>query len=209
MENTKRAANVINSTESIQAECAEEPSLNARIAGGDEQALALVVGRYSAPVFRFLARMVGSDEEAQDLTQETFYSFYLHREKLRLDVDIHPYLFTIARRKAISHLRWRKVRSILTPFTPEHENTFENQRRSPADRLLQKRTEAEVQNALNRIHPEKRTVLILRFFEEQSYSDIARIMNKPLGTVKSLAYRGERELRSRLAHCLEREEGER
>ena len=52
--------------------------------------------------------------------------------------------------------------------------------------------------ALARLKPEKRAVLILRFFEEMNYNEIAEIMSRPVATVRSLAFRAERELRRRL-----------
>lgn len=186
----------------------EDQSLKARIAQGDEHAFAQLVSRYSGPVYRFLARMVGSSEDAKDLTQDTFFAFHKHHRTLRTDVDIHPYLFTIARRKAISFLRWRGVRKVLMPFQPEHEETLISRDGTPGDSLEQSRKEEIVQECLRCLHPNKRVVLILRYFEDLSYSEIARVMNKPEGTVKSLAYRSEEELRKRLARRLELGRGE-
>lgn len=191
-----------------EIDMAEDRRLNARIAQGDDRAFAQLVARYSGPVYRFLARMVGSNEDAKDLTQDTFLAFHKHHRTLRTDVDIHPYLFTIARRKAISFLRWRNVRRVLVPFQTEHEEIPVRSEISPVDSLEQLRREEMVQECLNDLHPEKRAVLILRFFENLSYPKIAQVMNKPEGTVKSLVYRGEEELRKRLERRLKPERGE-
>ncbi len=193
--------------EATPMEYQEDRSLNQRIVRGDEHAFAQLVSRYSTPVYRFLARMLGSSEDAEDLTQETFYAFYKHHRKLREDVDIHPYLFTIARRKAISHIRWRGVRKMLTPLLPEHDNTPLTFDSSPVESLEQERTEQIVQQSLDKLHPDKRAVVILRFFEGMSYAEIAQVLNKPEGTVKSLVFRSEQELRSRLTHRLDLQRG--
>lgn len=186
----------------------EDRELRERIVQGDERAFALLVARYSGPVYRFLVRMVGSREEAKDLTQDTFMAFHKHHRALRTEVEIHPYLFTIARRKAISFLRWRKVRSLLTPFQPERDESVIGVDCTPVETLEQRRKEAIVQNCLESLHPDKRAAVILRFFEDMTYSEIAQVMKKPEGTVKSLVYRSEEELRQRLARRLELGRGE-
>src|SRR5690606_10151216 len=91
------------------------PQLIQQTAAGDERAYGLLVQQFSAPVYRFLYRMLNQSEDAQDLTQDTFYELYRNRAKLRADVHILPYLFTIAQRKAISLLRWRRVRQMVLP----------------------------------------------------------------------------------------------
>ena len=170
----------------------------AAIAAGDERAFTQLVHQYSGPVFRFLQRMLNSKADAEDLTQEAFCEIYKHRGTLRVDVEIAPYLFTIAKRKAISFLRWRKVRSILSPLREVHEQTLAGRGEHARERLQQNRREALVEAALARLKPEKRAVLILRFFEEMNYNEIAEIMSRPVATVRSLAFRAERELRRRL-----------
>lgn len=182
--------------------------LNVRIAQGDEHAFAQFVSRFSTPVYRFLVRMVGNSEDAEDLTQETFYALYRHHQNVRTDVELHPYLFTIARRKAISLLRWRKVRHILTPLSPAHETMMQIRETTPADSLEQKQTGILIQQALDRLTPPKRAAVILRYFEGLSYAQIAEVMNKPEGTVKSLVFRGEQDLRRRLAVRLDNRAGE-
>jgi RNA polymerase sigma-70 factor, ECF subfamily len=186
----------------------EDRELRERIAQGDERAFALLVGRFSVPVYRFLVRMVGSSEDAKDLTQDTFMAFHKHHRTLRTDVEIHPYLFTIARRKAVSFLRWRKIRNVLTPFQPEHDESLIGADRTPVESFEQSRKEAIVRECLEGLHPDKRAAVILRYFEGLTYSEIAQVMDKPEGTVKSLVYRSEEELRRRLARRLELGRGE-
>lgn len=192
----------ISTIETVPDTPVDDRSLIGRIAQGDERAFAQLVSRYSVPVYRFLSRMLGSSEDAEDLTQETFYAVYKYHRNLRDDVDIHPYLFTIARRKAISHIRWRHVRRIVKPLSLEHENTVAGLSASPLDTIEQRQKERLVQDCLNRLHPDKRAAVILRYFEGCSYLEIARILNKPEGTVKSLVFRGEEELRTRIERRL-------
>ncbi len=196
----------ISSIETLPDALVDDRSLNVRIAQGDERAFAQLVSRYSVPVYRFLTRMLGSSEDAEDLTQETFYAVFKNHQKLRDDVDIHPYLFTIARRKAISHIRWRRVRRIVRPLSLEQESSVIGFDRSPVETIEQRQKETLVQDSLNRLHPDKRAAVILRYFEGCSYAEIARILNKPEGTVKSLVFRGEEDLRTRIGRRLKMDE---
>ncbi|MGI6455901.1 MAG: RNA polymerase sigma factor [bacterium] len=175
------------------------PQLIQQTAAGDERAYGLLVQQFSAPVYRFLYRMLNQSEDAQDLTQDTFYELYRNRAKLRADVHILPYLFTIAQRKAISLLRWRRVRQMVLPLKRENEETIASSQNNPRDCVHNAHLESRLNRALANLKPARRAVLILRFFEGMEYQEIARIMNKPEGTVKSLAFRAERELREKLA----------
>lgn len=172
--------------------------LSWRIAQGDDQAFAQAVHLYSTRIFRFIRRMVFSTDDAEDLTQETFYALHKYRETVKPEAELLPYLMTIARRKAISWIRWRSVRRIIHPLTEPEKAAVLSPAASPMDESHHRQTEARVQQALAAISPKKRAVLILRFFEELSYREIAEIMHQPEGTVKSWVYRGEKELRKQL-----------
>ncbi|MDP8242621.1 MAG: RNA polymerase sigma factor [Candidatus Hinthialibacter antarcticus] len=182
----------------IESDCLE------RLAQGDDHAFAELVKLYSTPVYRFLFRMLGSQQDAEDLTQDVFYEIHRNRAKIRRDVGPLPYLFTIARRKAISKFRWRTVRKVLNPLSPQGEQMIAGTEATPRDNACAKGIDQAVQRALGGLKPDKRAVIILRYFEERTYKDIADIMNKPEGTVKTLAFRAERELRDRLnAHDIQ------
>lgn len=172
--------------------------LDATVEAYSENAFATLVSEFTPKIYRFLYRMLDSKEDAEDLTQETFIEVYKRLDALRKDVDIAPYLFTIARRKAISRYRWRTVRRILKPLsqTDIDEPVCENA--NPRERAERNRMEETVNRVLAGLKPEKREVVILRFFEERSYAEIARILGKPEGTVKTIAFRAERELRERM-----------
>ncbi len=190
------ALDTLSRTEHAERSVAD--NLVRRVAAGDEQAFAQFVSLHTAPVYRFLRRMVNSSEDAEDLTQETFYAVYKHRHTLRPDAEALPYLYTIARRKAVSLFRWRSVRQILMPLADTHAN-LPADTESPVHALQQSREEEVVNKALAALPSTQRAALILRFFENLTYPEIAEVLNKPEGTVKSLVFRGEKELRRRLS----------
>ncbi len=176
----------------------DEHELIQQTAIGNEHAYAQLVTHFSPPVFRFLCRMLNNHDDAEDITQDTFFELYKNRAKLRTNVNILPYLFTIARRKAISLLRWRKVRRVLVPIDQACESHVVSSNPIPRDTTHTANVEKTVNRAIGQLPPAKRAVLILRFFEEMTYQEIAKVMNKPEGTVKSIAFRAEKELRQHL-----------
>ncbi len=176
----------------------EEQEWIKQVKEGSERAFALIVAHHSPSLYAFLKRMVGNGEDAEDLAQETFWQVYKHRASLKTDVSLRPFLFTIARRKAISLLRWRKVRRFVSPLGLKPEEWLADEEEPIGERLDARERERAVERLLQRLDLEKRSVLILRFFEGMKYKEISKVMNKPEGTVKNLAFRAERELREKL-----------
>jgi RNA polymerase sigma-70 factor (ECF subfamily) len=163
-----------------------------------EEAFGRLVHVTSPRIYRFLVRMVRSPEDALDLTQEVFLAAHKSRSRFRVGAPALPYLLTIARRKAISLLRWRSVRSIVHPLGERHAELAEDGTPSPRDRAADRQRLREVQSALRELKPVERAAVVLRLFEERPYDEIARVMGKPIGTVKSLVFRAERKLRTNL-----------
>lgn len=174
-----------------------------KLIAGDESTFAGIVQELTEPIYRFLYRMLGNAEDAEDLTQDTFYEFHKTRHKVRPDADVRPYVYTIAKRKAISLIRWRKVRRILSPLTAENSEIIASGSPRPDHLYHDLKLEEAVQNKLNCLKPDARAAIILRFFEDLSFQEIAQVMDKPESTVKSMIYRGELELRKRLDGIIE------
>src|SRR3982750_2546515 len=96
------------------ATCMEEIDSNAldradmeRLMAGQDTALNDLMGRHSAPVFHFLCRMVGNEDDANDLAQETFARVFRARANFRLNEKFATWLYTIAANLARNHFRWR------------------------------------------------------------------------------------------------------
>jgi RNA polymerase sigma-70 factor (ECF subfamily) len=174
-----------------------QPVIDQGVIESDEAFSALI--RVTSPViYRFLARMVRSPEDALDLTQEVFLAAHKSRAKFRVGSPALPYLLTIARRKAISLLRWRSVRSIVHPLSDANRDAAQDRTPSPRDRAEDQQRLQAFDSALARLKPIERAAVVLRLFEERPYEEIAQVMAKPVGTVKSVVFRAERKLRNHL-----------
>ena len=174
--------------------CSSDPVIDQEIVDSDE-AFDRLTRETSPVVYRFLVRMVGSREDAQDLAQEVFLAVYRSRRKLRAGAPALPYLLTIARRKAISLYRWRSIRSLVHPLEECPDEHLVERTPSAHDRVELGEQHRLLEKCLLRLKPNERAALALRLFEERSYEEIAQVMQKPVGTVKSTVFRAERKLR--------------
>lgn len=84
--------------------------LSGRAVAGDNQAFALIIGRYKASIFKFICRYVGGDEDAHDLLQQVFVAAWQGLGRYDLDRPLGPWLTAIALNKCRDHSRKTKVR---------------------------------------------------------------------------------------------------
>jgi RNA polymerase sigma-70 factor (ECF subfamily) len=177
---------------------------------GDQDAYAEIVTRYRNPITNFLYRFLNDYEEAVDLAQETFVRVYFAIDRYHTQFAFSTYIYRIATNLAISELRRRKRRKLMSLtglFQSEEDSEVEFQ---PADeRMLQdaelvederSRTIARAIAAL----PEKyRIPIILRDIEGKTYDEVAEIMGLGLGTTKSRISRARGLLKDKLQQYLQ------
>lgn len=176
------------------AETALAPAVIRQAAAGDRQARGAFVRAYQDRVFRLLLRWTGERELALDLAQETFLKAFGALGRFRLDSDPAPWLFQIAHRLFLDHLR--KAR-------PDSLDAYQESGAQPEPGALDARIEglgeSEALNAALAGLPEPwRQALVLRHFQDQPYEAIAEILGVPMGTVKTWLHRGRERLRQEL-----------
>lgn len=160
--------------------------------GNSQHAIEALVEAHYAALYRYAYRLAGSSQEAEDLTQETFCLAQDKLHQLREQDRAKSWLFSILR-NAYLH----KVRSSKQEKQVSLEGIGEIPERIPE--ALPMVDSLQLQSALNELPEAFRTPLILYYFEEFSYRDIAEQMNVPLGTVMSRLARAKTFLRQRLA----------
>jgi RNA polymerase sigma-70 factor (ECF subfamily) len=169
----------------------QEQLLILRSQAGDEAALAELIARYSAGLRLFLKKISGS-AAADDLLQETWFEVYRKINRLKTPEAFPAWLYRIARDKAYRELRRRPTRQAIID-----EKLAQG---TPADEEIFAPEEAEaVRAAMDQIALEHREVLMLRFIEEMSYEQIAQVIRRPVGTVRSRIHYAKLALRARLA----------
>ena len=173
---------------------------------GDEAAFGEIMRRYRSPITNYIYRFLNDYEEAVDLAQETFVRVYFAIERYHTEYAFSTYIYRIATNLAISELRKRKRRKLvsLTGFFQSRDGG-EPQEFNPADdgplpdKVL---VDTERRNAIARAIstlPEKyRAPLILRDVDGRTYEEIAGILQTSEGTVKSRISRARGFLREKM-----------
>ena len=180
----------------------------ARLAGGQDGALNDLMERHAAPVFHFLCRMLGSEDDANDLAQETFARVYRSRYGFKPDANFSTWLFTIAANLARNHIRWRARHPnvSLDAESPETEQTLGDALPAPGDApsagLESAERAAAVRAAVAKLPDEMRETLVLVEWEDKPVAEVAAILNVPARTIESRLYRARNILRERLSKWL-------
>lgn len=171
-----------------------------RAAGQDQQAFAVLVGRYAQSLYRLAYVMVGSAADAEDVLQETLVGAYRGLANFEERSSVKTWLSRILVRQAAHLLRSRKTRrgrltkSMDGPVAPPSDDP--GMASGPGDEAV--RRKMDVAAALKTLSPEHREIILLREFQGLAYEEIAQVLDVPRGTVDSRLSRARRELQQRL-----------
>jgi RNA polymerase sigma factor, sigma-70 family len=172
---------------------------------GDESAYAEIVHRYRNPIVNYLYRFLNDYEEAIDLAQETFVRVYFAIDRYHTEYAFSTYIYRIATNLAISELRRRKRRRLLSLtglFQSDVEDATEfqprDERQLQDDDLVEDEQSKVIARAIAALPEKYRVPIILRDVEGRSYEEIAGIMELGLGTTKSRISRGRGLLKDKL-----------
>jgi RNA polymerase sigma-70 factor, ECF subfamily len=160
---------------------------------GNQRNVQQLVDDYYAALYRYAYRLSGSAADADDLTQEAFCKAQLNLRQLRDASRARPWLFSILRNAYLHRVRAdRQVRWVPLEVAAEIAE-------AAADTDVPPEVDPErLQQALAELPEGFRTPVILFYFEEFSYRDIAEQMDLPIGTVMSRLARAKGHLRARL-----------
>lgn len=171
----------------------EEPGLARQAAGGDAAAFAALVRMHEAKVRRFLGRLTGGNG-ADDLAQEVFIKAWKMRGSWREEGSYGGWLMRIA---------WTSFLSARRADTRRMERDFHSLRGSGASADPAPDAALDLNHALASLDERERAAAMLCFAEGYSHGEAARIMDLPLGTLKSIVSRA----RARLVQSLESSNG--
>ena len=173
-----------------------------RFQQGDELAYVELVNRYRDRLINFVFRFVGSFEEAEDIVQDTFVKLYQKKDYYRPISAFSTWIFTIASNLAKTELRKRKRRKVsyLSQIGIEEKDFDIPVEDTTDEETVGEYTESQIQDAIQSLQLHFRTALILRDIEELSYEEISKILDVPLGTIKSRINRARLQLQKKLKH---------
>jgi RNA polymerase sigma-70 factor, ECF subfamily len=184
----------------------EETALIARLRAGEMDAFAELVHQYQPMVYSVIRRMVRDEEEARDITQETFLKIYRHFARFRGESSLKTWVFRVAINQAHNSERWwRRRRRDETSSLDEPEAErgalgarLVSRSETPEAQALAHERRRQLERALAGLKPDFRVAVILRDIEGLAYEEIAAILEVSVGTVKSRIARGRETLRASL-----------
>jgi RNA polymerase sigma-70 factor, ECF subfamily len=183
--------------------------LVARAQRGDKHAFELLVEKYQRKLARLLSRFVRDPAEVEDVTQEAFIKAYRALPAFRGDSAFYTWLYRIGINTAKNYLMalGRRAPTSTEVEAEEAEGFDEGEQlrdiNTPESLLLSKEIAATVNATIEELPEELRTAIQLREIDGMSYEDIARIMDCPIGTVRSRIFRAREAIAERLRPLLD------
>ncbi len=178
-----------------------DEELIATFQNGNEQAYIELVRRYRNRLMTFVFRFLGDMDLSEDIVQDTMVKVYTHKHYYKEIAKFSTWIYTIAGNFAKTELRKRKRRKVTLL---SHMNTDDRKYEIPSTELKSEDivqgeyAERDIQKAILQLPLHFRTVVILRDIQELSYEEISKIVNVPLGTVKSRINRARLQLQQAL-----------
>jgi len=170
------------------ATVSEEQTWIVQSLAGDKAAFGRLVEVYQRPVYNLAYRMLGNALEAEDAAQEAFVRAYTKLHTYSLERRFSTWLLSITSHYCIDRLRRRRVTwlSLEEPLPP---GMLTSELGLPEDAVLRAEARDEVRHLLDGLEPSYRLPIVLRYWHDQSYQEIARTLGVSVGAVKSRLHR--------------------
>jgi len=173
---------------------------------GDQSAFAELMGYYRESLYFLLLKMVNSKEDAEDLMIETFEKAFRKIHTYKPVYAFSTWLFRIATNHGIDFLRTSEKRNneIYIDSDFDYDNDFQKSivikesSMNPEEKIVSNQKKNLIKSIIQKLPPDYRRVVVLRYFEEYSYNEIAEKLDLPLGTVKARLHRSRELLMSTL-----------
>lgn len=163
-----------------------------QVAQGDEGAFERLFRCYAPRIFRFALSYLNDRSHAEEVVQETMIAVWKSAKSYKEQSQVSSWILGIARNKALDRARARQREPELLQERLDRRMSM----RATPEQIVRRETQVErVRAALDRLSPEHREVIMLAFYNDLSYSEIAQILNCPEGTVKSRVYYAKEQLK--------------
>ncbi|MCK4575829.1 sigma-70 family RNA polymerase sigma factor [candidate division WOR-3 bacterium] len=166
-----------------------------RVKNGKRNDFSPLVKRYKDAIFYFILKMVQNEEDAVDLTQESFIKAFNKISKFKEEYSFKNWLFTIASHHTIDFLRKKKQMKETDLLEIDIDRPYV----SPIDAVIKDERMKKLSCEINLLPENYRMVILLKHKEELKIEEISEIMGVPHGTVKVWLHRAREQLRKRMA----------
>ncbi|MFZ1729528.1 MAG: sigma-70 family RNA polymerase sigma factor [Bacteroidota bacterium] len=164
---------------------------------GEKDAYGLLVRAYMQPAYYSALALVGSHDEAMDLSQQAFIRAWLAIRKFEIGRRFFTWYYRILRNLCLNRLRDRASQA--TPMAHfDHVLEVADDEQDPSVETDRALLRERVRSAMGELRPEEREIIVLRDFDDHSYAEIAELLECPLGTVMSRLYYARKNLKDLL-----------
>ena len=161
------------------------------------QGLELLYERYKKYIYTIAYHYAGNREDALDLTQEVFVSIFKSLDNFKVEFSLLPWIKKITVNKSLNFLRDKKEAVSLSQ-TNENGSSIQDLiccPESTENQLFYLDTKQSLEKAIRDLPPKERMVILLRHMKGMKYEEIAKIMDIPLGSVKTFLHRGRKNIK--------------
>ena len=159
---------------------------------GDSHAFTGIVAEYEKPVYNVALRMLRDPEEARDIAQTVFLKAWQNLSSYDPQYKFYSWIYRMAINESLNFLRAR------ARDTEPVDEQLPAEDAGPADLLDGDQVRGVVLDAIDRLKPEHRAVIVLKYFVDRNYDDIAEILGIDAKTVKSRLYTARQLLKDKL-----------
>ena len=171
----------------------EEKDLILLAQSGDDMAFGILMERYQNAVFNLCYRMLNNPQDAEDAAQEIFIKAYRAIRSFDVERKFSTWILSISSNYCIDQYRKRRLKTLSLEDSPYEDIRDENQK-NMEKLLTDKEKEKEIQKLLDNLQPKDRAAVVMFYWEDYSYDEIAEALDLSLGAVKSRLFRARKTL---------------
>lgn len=176
----------------------------------DQKAYAELMVRYKDAIYFMILKMVNNKEDANDLTVEAFSKAFENIDKYKPDFAFSTWLFKIATNNCIDFIRKKRLKT--TSIDSAYDNQdgeevridFASEGLDPEEKMIKKQKNDLMRTIVDNLPARYKQLVILRYFDERSYEEIADELKLPVGTVKAQLFRARDLLFNTIKHGKEK-----
>jgi len=171
-----------------------EQEIIKKVRAGQTELFGQLVQKYQNKIFGYIYKIVGHKEEAEDIVQETFIKVYKNLNSFDADRKFSSWLYRISHNEAINYIKKNKRNAEL--YFEDNDYLF-NQLKYEKDLLRELTVKEDFNNlkkALAKLPLKYREVIVLKYLEEKSYEEIAKILKQPINTIGTRLRRAKKNL---------------
>ena len=173
-----------------------DETIAGRVQGGNAESFGELVERYQDKLLRY-GRKFLRDDDAEDIVQDVFIKAYENIQSFDTTRRFSPWIYRIAHNEAVNYLKRKSKRYTISwddIATSKDKLDTATDEQPPEEKWLQQEIKEEITEAIKKLPKRYRQVLMLRYFQEYSYEEISKTLERPINTIGTLINRAKKKL---------------